>query len=144
MPKSFCLTCGTPYEYVGQKPNFSSQCGHPQTAVASQSLLPPQYAPIPQHPQYQQVMPPQYPSYGYQPQPQYGYGYQESIPKEAIEIQIAPRHDDVVDLSQVIGSGPSNLGGPAKRQGINKTDFKKLQKQMAPGAGKSNPIEIGG
>lgn len=127
MPKSYCLICGTPYEYVGIKPNFSPACGHSQTAFAAQP--PPQYAPAPRYAPARPIY--QEPKYFEEPY----------VDPDSIGVSVRGAAPEPIVLGAVIGSGPSNLGD-GRRRAPNKTEVKKIFKQMT--TEKPEPIEVRG
>lgn len=138
MPKSFCSTCGTPYEYVGSvRPAFSSACGHPQNSAAAASQ-PVVNQPVSQYP-------PQYaPRYAPARQPIYQepeYFEEPYVDPNAIEISIKGQAPEPIKMGQVLGMGPSNIGG-GRRPPVNKTEFKKLLKKMEPGKGRDFVEEV--
>jgi hypothetical protein len=131
MPKSFCSTCGTAYEYVGARPNFSPACGHAQSAFASQPVVNKQ---VPQYsPRYAPARQPIYQEPEYFEEPY--------IDPDLIEVSINGQAPEPVKMGQVLGMGPSNIGNrPLKA--VNKTDFKKLLKKMEPGKGRDFVEEV--
>ncbi len=136
MPKSFCSTCGTAYEYVGQRPLYSPACGHPQSSLAASQPVVNQ--PVSQYPQ-------QYaPRYAPARQPIYQepeYFEEPYVDPNLIEVSIKGQAPEPIKMGQVLGMGPSNIGG-GRRQGVNKTDFKKLLKKMEPGKGRDFVEEV--